>query len=115
MKQRRLGMREKPLFFFFLFLGIAAAILMVFILRMEKAAGPGIPGLMKQAGVERPNVILVTMDTTRADHLACYGYPGGKTPVLDGLAARGVLFEQCATATPLTLPSHSTIDRKSVV
>ena len=102
-------MKEKPRLFFFLFLGIAAAILMVFVLRLERAARPRISGLPGQAGVDRPNVILVTMDTTRADHLACYGYHGVKTPVLDGLAARGVLFEQCATATPLTLPSHSTI------
>ena len=49
------------------------------------------------------------MDTTRADHLACYGYPNIKTPNLDALAGRGVLFEQAATAAPLTLPAHCTI------
>jgi arylsulfatase A-like enzyme/tetratricopeptide (TPR) repeat protein len=65
--------------------------------------------LWARQGVEKPNVILVTMDTTRADHLACYGYPGIRTPALDALASRGVLFEQAATATPLTLPAHSTI------
>ena len=60
-------------------------------------------------GVEKPNVLLVTLDTTRADHLACYGYTGVSTPNLDAAAGRGVLFEQAATAAPLTLPSHSTI------
>jgi choline-sulfatase len=61
------------------------------------------------AGVRQPNIVLVTMDTTRADHLACYGYPNIRTPNLDALAGRGVLFEQAATATPLTLPAHCTI------
>lgn len=60
-------------------------------------------------GVEKPNVILFTLDTTRADHIGCYGYRQVQTPTLDGLAARGVLFEQAATAAPLTLPAHCTI------
>jgi arylsulfatase A-like enzyme/tetratricopeptide (TPR) repeat protein len=101
-------MKNKRLLFFVLFLGAAAA-LILFRLGPGKGAGRGIAKLRKQAGLDKPNVILVTMDTTRADHLACYGYSRIKTPVLDGLAARGVLFENCATATPLTLPSHSTI------
>jgi arylsulfatase A-like enzyme/thioredoxin-like negative regulator of GroEL len=66
-------------------------------------------GLWKAAGVEKPNVILITLDTTRADHLPAYGYTGVKTPVLDSLARRGVVFEQCTSASPLTLPSHCTI------
>jgi arylsulfatase A-like enzyme/predicted Zn-dependent protease len=65
--------------------------------------------LWSSRGVQKPNVILITLDTTRADHLACYGYPDVKTPNLDALAARGVLFEQAATAAPLTLPAHCTI------
>jgi len=65
--------------------------------------------LWADKGTVRPNVILVTLDTTRADHLGCYGSPDVRTPVLDGLARRGVLFEQAATASPLTLPAHSTI------
>jgi arylsulfatase A-like enzyme/tetratricopeptide (TPR) repeat protein len=60
-------------------------------------------------GTAKPNVILVTLDTTRADHLGCYGSREVRTPVLDGLARRGVLFEQAATAAPLTLPAHATI------
>lgn len=60
-------------------------------------------------GVQKPNVILITLDTTRADHIACYGYPDVKTPALDALAARGILFEQAATAAPLTLPAHCSI------
>ncbi len=60
-------------------------------------------------GVDKPNVVVVTLDTTRADHLGAYGYGGVRTPVLDGLARRGALFEQCASVVPLTLPSHCTI------
>ena len=80
-----------------------------FILRPGKAPSQKVLGMWKGLGVEKPNVILVTLDTTRADHLACYGYSGVKTPALDALAGRGVLFEQCASSSPLTLPSHSTI------
>src|SRR5262249_9885261 len=52
------------------------------------------------------NVLLVTLDTTRADHLGCYGYKNIRTPILDGLAATGVLFENAYTARAPTFPSH---------
>jgi arylsulfatase A-like enzyme len=54
-------------------------------------------------------VLLVTFDTTRADRLGCYGYADAATPVLDGLAREGVLFEQAVSPVPTTLPSHSTM------
>ena len=57
----------------------------------------------------RPNVLLVTMDTVRADHLGCYGYRQVKTPALDALAQDGVLFEQADSQVPLTWPSHTVI------
>jgi arylsulfatase A-like enzyme/Tfp pilus assembly protein PilF len=55
------------------------------------------------------NLLLVTLDTLRADRLGCYGRAGAETPALDGLAARGVRFDQAQSAVPLTLPSHATI------
>ncbi len=55
------------------------------------------------------NVVVVTVDTLRADRLRCYGYPNIETPVLDGIAARGVLFENAVAQTPLTPPSHASI------
>src|SRR5438045_3424051 len=55
------------------------------------------------------NLILITLDTTRADHLGCYGYREALTPTLDGLARRGVLFERAYTPVPLTLPAHASI------
>lgn len=55
------------------------------------------------------NLLFITMDTTRADRLACYGEQGVATPSLDRLAAGGVQFDQAIAAAPLTLPAHSTI------
>jgi arylsulfatase A-like enzyme/Tfp pilus assembly protein PilF len=60
-------------------------------------------------GVDRPNVVLITLDTTRADRLGCYGYAQARTPKLDALARRGVLFSQAASTSPLTQPAHSSI------
>jgi arylsulfatase A-like enzyme len=57
----------------------------------------------------RLNVLLITLDTTRADHLGCYGYSEAKTPVLDRLAQQGVLFERAYAPAPLTLPSHASM------
>ena len=55
------------------------------------------------------NVLVVTLDTTRADALGCYGNRASSTPHLDRLAQEGVLFERALTAVPITTPSHSTI------
>ena len=56
-----------------------------------------------------PNLLLITIDTLRADRVGAYGAPTGATPALDALAARGVRFDQAQTAVPLTGPSHATI------
>ena len=55
------------------------------------------------------NLVVVTLDTTRADRLGCYGFAGVETPNIDGLAAEGVLFEHATATVPLTFPSHSSI------
>ncbi|HAV41519.1 MAG TPA: hypothetical protein DCW97_03805, partial [Acidobacteria bacterium] len=55
------------------------------------------------------NVILVTIDTLRADRVGCYGYAPDVTPTIDRWAAQGVRFAECISQTPLTLPSHTTI------
>ncbi|MFC1572475.1 sulfatase-like hydrolase/transferase, partial [Candidatus Eisenbacteria bacterium] len=52
------------------------------------------------------NVLFITLDTTRADRLGCYGYTDAHTPNLDALAASGVMFEYAFCQAPLTLPSH---------
>lgn len=56
-----------------------------------------------------PNVLLLTLDTTRADALGAYGGREARTPVLDGLAARGLRWAQAVTPTPLTLPAHASL------
>ncbi len=58
-------------------------------------------------GPER--IVLVTIDTLRADHVGCYGDAQARTPVIDGLAADGVRFEVALSPVPLTLPSHTSI------
>lgn len=55
------------------------------------------------------NVLFVTVDTTRADCLGCYGHEQVKTPHIDRLAAEGVRFAVCISSAPLTFPSHSTM------
>ena len=55
------------------------------------------------------NVILVTIDTLRADRLHCYGNRGIETPTLDSVAQHGVLFENAVAQAPLTPPSHASI------
>ena len=55
------------------------------------------------------NVLLITMDTTRADRLGCYGWKRAWTPALDALARRGVRFEKAFAQVPITLPSHTVL------
>ncbi|HZW33104.1 MAG TPA: sulfatase [Isosphaeraceae bacterium] len=56
-----------------------------------------------------PNVLLIVLDTVRADHLSLYGYPRPTTPALQRLARRGIRFEQARAAAPWTLPSHASL------
>jgi arylsulfatase A-like enzyme len=66
------------------------------------------PGIkIKKDG--RLNVVLVTLDTTRADRIGCYGWTRARTPNLDGLATAGVRFENVYSQVPLTTPAHCSI------
>jgi choline-sulfatase len=73
---------------------------------LAAAAGSG---AAPQPARRAPNLVLITMDTTRADHLGAWGYAQAHTPNLDALAARGTRFVRCDTAAPVTLPSHASI------
>lgn len=57
----------------------------------------------------KPNVLLITIDTLRADRLGSYGYPAARTPALDRVAAEGVRCSDAIAAAPITAPSHSSI------
>ena len=87
---------------------------------MSKSSGYAVVAILLFLGIAaalsnlvRPSpgtsVVLVTIDTLRADRLGCYGYGPAKTPALDSLAAEGALFEDVSAASPVTLPSHVTI------
>jgi arylsulfatase A-like enzyme/Flp pilus assembly protein TadD len=77
---------------------VAAAVLGALALRPPGGRAPG-----------RDNLLLVTLDTTRADRLGCYGYAGARTRHLDRLAAEGVRFAQAISPAPITLPAHASI------
>jgi arylsulfatase A-like enzyme/Flp pilus assembly protein TadD len=61
------------------------------------------------AGSPSPNVVVITIDTLRADHLGCYGDQQIRTPHIDSLAADGVRFERAYTPVPVTLPAHTVL------
>jgi arylsulfatase A-like enzyme/Flp pilus assembly protein TadD len=84
-------------------LGLGAAGTLALGLVVARCAG------LQRAPAEGASVLLVTIDTLRADRVGAYGNREARTPTLDGLAARGLLFEEALASTPLTLPSHATI------
>jgi choline-sulfatase len=65
--------------------------------------------LAAPAWTASPNVVLITIDTVRADHVGCYGDRQAHTPTLDALAREGDLFRTAVAQVPLTLPSHCSI------
>ncbi|HSR53560.1 MAG TPA: sulfatase-like hydrolase/transferase [Acidobacteriota bacterium] len=67
------------------------------------------PALAQNGRESKPPVVLITVDTLRADHTSPYGYEKAETPVMEALAREGVVFEKALVHTPITLPSHATI------
>ena len=84
---------------------IIAGILMYTILPFSQSTTSNLSTVIE----DRPNIILVTMDTTRADHLSCYGYGKNTTPNLDTFAKENVIFNNAYAPSPWTLPSHASI------
>ena len=68
-------------------------------------AGP----VHEKSGVDSPNVLFITIDTLRADHLACYGYPRATSPFLDLLSRGGVTAVASVCTAPYTNPSHASM------
>src|SRR4051794_13453119 len=77
--------------------------------RPVASSGTELGTLPRDVSRQSLNVVLVTLDTTRADRIGAYGAKDVETPVLDGIARDGVIFEQAVSAAPLTLPAHSSI------
>ncbi len=61
----------------------------------------------KRADGARPNIVLISIDTLRRDHLGCYGYPRATSPRIDQLAAEGAVFENMVSSSSWTLPAHA--------
>jgi arylsulfatase A-like enzyme/Tfp pilus assembly protein PilF len=78
----------------------------VFLILMSLSALPAAAQVPVKPAV---NVVLITIDTLRADHVGCYGYKQIKTPSIDSLAADGTRFDHAFAVVPVTLPSHSTM------
>jgi arylsulfatase A-like enzyme/tetratricopeptide (TPR) repeat protein len=118
-KQKRYLREEKILFIpkplFFILTGVLAAVLIIFFTltrflpTKEDRYISELEELMRPVDVSELNIIFFTLDTTRADHLGCYGYDRAETPNIDRLAETGILFKNATCQVPLTLPSHSSI------
>ena len=78
----------------------------IFLVLMALTTFRGAAQMPAKPGV---NVVLITIDTLRADHVGCYGYKQIKTPNIDSLAADGARFDRAFAVVPVTLPSHSTM------
>lgn len=79
------------------------------ILACSTPDAPPVVAVAPVAPVTPPDVVLVTLDTTRADRIGAYGYPGAKTETIDELARNGIRFDHCTSPLPLTIPAHSTL------
>ena len=93
---------------------LAAAVLAAMTVSCSKDAAPPkapavAPATAPAAISAKPNLVLITMEATRADHLGCYDNPQAQTPNLDGLAREGAIFLKAIAVAPLTLPSHASI------
>lgn len=67
------------------------------------------PGAPPSSPVEPPSLVIITVDTLRADRVGAYGWAAARTPIMDGIAARGVRFRRAFAAAPITLPSHASL------
>lgn len=66
-------------------------------------------GMVDDARAAGMNLLVITLDTMRADRIGAYGYEKARTPNLDDLARKGVMFENCYAPVPLTLPAHCSL------
>lgn len=86
----------------------ACAFLLWTILFLPGSGAASEPGLAREEAA-RPDVIVISLDTTRSDHLSLYGYPLATSPNLDRFAGKSLVFEEARTVVPLTGPSHASL------
>lgn len=89
-------------------MGVLLVVAIVFYFIVRLPAVPTLPA-KGEPPAKKPNIVLITMDTVRGDHLSCCGYPQPTTPHIDELAEEGALFPNVVSAAPWTLPSHASI------
>jgi arylsulfatase A-like enzyme/tetratricopeptide (TPR) repeat protein len=107
--------RIRPSPFFVILAGVAAVAVLFYLVQAKgfflgkRRPAAGVAQWIAPLEPSELNVLLFTLDTTRADHIGCYGYPLIKTPNIDALAAEGIMFQNATAQCPLTLPSHSSM------
>jgi len=94
---------------FFIFIGVTALALLIYFGWVKETTSSQINKMLSPLQPSDLNVLFFTLDTTRADHIGCYGYKEVDTPHIDSLAREGILFSNATSQSPLTLPSHSSI------
>jgi arylsulfatase A-like enzyme/thioredoxin-like negative regulator of GroEL len=95
---------------FLLVVGVVIAVVVVIaLLKGGGLRAPSVGLVSRDLTLPNANVLMITLDTTRADRIGAYGYASAETPRLDRLAGEGVLFEEATTPTAFTLPSHASI------
>ena len=95
----------------FLGLGFAASLIMALATWSGAAAVVAVANRHSQPPAPHglPNILLVSIDSLRRDHVHCYGYPHETSPAIDGLAREGVQFRTVVSPTSWTLPAHLTL------
>ena len=88
---------------------VLAAVLAAAFWNRDAARACRLAEVVSAGDAEGFNLLLVTLDTTRADRLGCYGYEKARTPAIDSLVNHGVRFDDAVTSVPITLPSHATM------
>jgi arylsulfatase A-like enzyme/Flp pilus assembly protein TadD len=101
-KEQAIATRRSPVILLSIVGLIAAGAILILFWR-SKSAG------LRSGEYKDYNVLLITIDTLRADHLPSYGYTGVKTPNLDRIASESIRFEKAFAHAPLTLPSHASM------
>jgi arylsulfatase A-like enzyme len=86
-----------------------AGVLLAALVSLQSACGRSKVGTDRMASARGAPVVLVSIDTLRADRLPAYGYPGVATPAIERLRRDAILFENAYTHSPLTLPSHASL------
>jgi arylsulfatase A-like enzyme len=99
-KESRQGPKRNSLFIFIVRPWILVAVCAI-------CSGGSLLSIHCRRAAEEKNLLLITLDTQRADHLSCYDPGHAQTPYLDALAEEGTLFENCYSLIPITLPAHA--------